>query len=128
MVQPYLSAVDQLGETALIFFNGVFSHSIRKGPMLAAGTQHSVGDLSLKITGDISPRTPSGEEINVAEQVLTHLSKPLDSPLLYARIDLLPSAAGPVLIEAELIEPCLFLDHSDGAADRLASAVAARLG
>jgi glutathione synthase/RimK-type ligase-like ATP-grasp enzyme len=128
MVQPYLSAVDQLGETALIFFNGVFSHSIRKGAMLAAGTQHSVGDLSLGISGDISPRTPSDEEIDVAEQVLKHLSKPLDGPLLYARIDLLPSTAGPVLIEAELIEPCLFLDHSDGAADRLASAVAARLG
>ena len=34
MIQPYLTAVDTFGETALIFFGGVFSHAIRKGPML----------------------------------------------------------------------------------------------
>ena len=34
MVQPYLAAVDTYGETALMFFDGVFSHAIRKGPML----------------------------------------------------------------------------------------------
>jgi hypothetical protein len=35
MVQPYLPAVDSYGETALAFLGGEYSHSIRKGPMLA---------------------------------------------------------------------------------------------
>jgi hypothetical protein len=36
MIQPYLDAVDTVGETAVIYMGGEFSHSIRKGPMLAA--------------------------------------------------------------------------------------------
>ncbi|MGH8106476.1 MAG: ATP-grasp domain-containing protein, partial [Arenimonas sp.] len=34
LIQPYLAEVDTKGETALIFFNGIFSHAIRKGPLL----------------------------------------------------------------------------------------------
>ena len=37
MVQPYLGQVDTYGETALFFFGGVFSHAIRKGPLLTLG-------------------------------------------------------------------------------------------
>ena len=47
--------------------------------------------------------------------------------LLYARVDLVHDDDGaPRLLELELTEPSLFLGHSDGAADRLAAAVAAR--
>jgi glutathione synthase/RimK-type ligase-like ATP-grasp enzyme len=34
LVQPYLPDVESAGETALIYFDGAFSHAIRKGPML----------------------------------------------------------------------------------------------
>src|SRR5690606_18362473 len=34
LVQPYLHAVDEHGETALLFFEGRFSHAIRKAPLL----------------------------------------------------------------------------------------------
>src|SRR5690606_1186308 len=37
LVQPYLAEVDQHGETALMFFDGQFSHAIRKGPLLRRG-------------------------------------------------------------------------------------------
>ncbi len=48
---------------------------------------------------------------------------------LYARVDVLRDAAGaPALLEVELIEPSLFLDHMIGAADHLARAIVARLG
>ncbi len=48
--------------------------------------------------------------------------------LLYARVDLVPGPDGaPLLIELELVEPSLFLAHAPGAADRLATAIAARL-
>src|SRR5206468_1912891 len=35
LVQPYLSGVDEAGETTLLYFAGAFSHAIRKGPMLS---------------------------------------------------------------------------------------------
>ncbi|HEY7377856.1 MAG TPA: hypothetical protein VH542_04140, partial [Steroidobacteraceae bacterium] len=37
LLQPYLARVDDHGETALLYFEGRFSHAIRKGPMLRAG-------------------------------------------------------------------------------------------
>jgi hypothetical protein len=48
---------------------------------------------------------------------------------LYARVDLLPSSDGPVLVELELTEPSLFLQDgagSDDPAATFAAAIAAR--
>src|ERR1044072_7642133 len=44
MVQPYQHGVDERGETALLYFDGRFSHAIRKGPIFAAGPK-MVGGL-----------------------------------------------------------------------------------
>lgn len=81
----------------------------------------------LTATGSLSPydwdiglRDPSPEQRAVAEQVLAAV----DEPLLYARIDLLDGPVGPLLLELELTEPYLFLELADGAADRLAAAIA----
>jgi len=47
---------------------------------------------------------------------------------LYARVDLVDAPDGsPVVLELELIEPSLFLAFDDGAADRAAAAIAARV-
>jgi hypothetical protein len=46
---------------------------------------------------------------------------------VYARIDLLPGTYGPVVVEAEITEPSLFLSFGAGAVDRFAAAVSARL-
>ncbi|MDW8478889.1 MAG: hypothetical protein RML12_02225 [Xanthomonadales bacterium] len=49
-------------------------------------------------------------------------------PLAYARVDLLPAAEGPLLLELELAEPSLFLGFARGAAARFARVLAGRLG
>ncbi|GIH05080.1 ATP-grasp domain-containing protein [Rhizocola hellebori] len=127
MVQPYLSAVDTYGETALLYFADpasgrlIFSHAIRKGPMLEGP---DVGVEGLYKPETISARVPSQEELAVAEAVLMTLP----GGLLYARIDLIPDPDGnPVLLEVELTEPSLFLEHSDGAPARFAAAIAGLL-
>lgn len=119
MVQPYLAAVDEAGETALLFFDGVLSHAARKAPVL-------VPDLDDPEDVEITARAPSQAEVAVAEEALTAL--PFDGPLLYARVDLLPSPDGPVVVEVELAEPSLFLTTAGGAADRLADAIVRRAG
>jgi hypothetical protein len=121
MVQPYLAAVDRAGETALLFFDGRFSHAIRKGPMLDGPDRGADG---LYKPEDISARIPTAEERRVAERVLA--AAPTD--LLYARVDLIPGPDGsPLLVELELTEPSVFLSHDNGAAQRFAEAIAARL-
>jgi glutathione synthase/RimK-type ligase-like ATP-grasp enzyme len=124
LVQPYLAAVDEVGETAVVAIDGTPSHAVRKGALLASG-----GGLvdGLFAAEDISAREPSPAEWAVAEQVLGHLAHHLSGPLLYARVDLLPGPDGPQVLEVELAEPSLFLDHAPGAADRLADAVVRRL-
>lgn len=123
MVQPYLAAVDTTGETALVFLDGRFSHALRKGPLLQRGAGPVQG---LFAEEDMSLREPSPQELAVAERALAAV--PGDEPPLYARVDLLPTDEGPRLLELELAEPSLFLDLVDGAADRVADAVLARLG
>ncbi len=121
MVQPYLDAVDDLGETALLYFDGVFSHAIRKGPLLKPEVDGArVADLYL--AEDISPRAPSAEELATAERALAAV--PGAQAPTYARVDLVPGPDGSsVLLELELTEPSVFLGYADGAADRLAAAL-----
>jgi hypothetical protein len=120
MVQPYLPAVDDYGETALLYFNGEFSHAIRKGPMLD-GPDCGVDGLFKQ--EDIAPRIPSAAERAVGDALIATLEQPL-----YARVDVIPGLDGmPLLVELELTEPSLFLSYSAGAPDRFAAAIAERL-
>ncbi len=129
-IQPYLSAVDADGETALIFFDGGYSHAIRKAQMLFPGgapPPDRAAGSALYVEEEITTREPAADERAAAEEVLDALPWPRDS-LLYARVDLIRDAAGaPRLIELELAEPSLFLSHGLGAADRLASSAIERV-
>ncbi|MEU4622909.1 hypothetical protein AB0G04_23420 [Actinoplanes sp. NPDC023801] len=128
MIQPYLSAVDTAGETAVLCTPDAdgelaFSHGIRKGPMLTAR-----GDVPVDMNDEqITARTPSAAELELAARVLK-LVPGGAKRLLYARVDLIPGPDGsPMLIELELTEPSLFLLHAPGAAERLAEAILARI-
>jgi glutathione synthase/RimK-type ligase-like ATP-grasp enzyme len=120
MVQPYLSAVDTEGETALLFFDGVFSHAARKAPVLVPG-------LDDPDEVAITARTATPAQLAVAEAALAAV--PVQGPLLYARVDLLPGDDGaPVLVELELTEPSLFFLTDPGAVGRFVQAVVRRAG
>jgi hypothetical protein len=123
LLQPYLARVDEHGETALLWFNGEFSHAIRKGPLLRRDEDAT---RALFAPEHISSRAPSAAEMALARQALACL--PGGEPLLYARVDLIQDAAGqPCLLELELSEPSLFFAFGPGSADRYAAAILARL-
>jgi O-ureido-D-serine cyclo-ligase len=122
LLQPYLDRVDSSGETALIFFDGAFSHAIRKGPLLRRGESPT---RALFATEHITPREPDAAEIDVASRTLAAI--PFDKPLLYARVDLIRDDAGaPHVLELELTEPSLFFAHAPGSAQRFARAIVSR--
>ncbi len=126
MIQPYLEAVDTVGESALIYLGGRFSHCVRKAPILAAGAAPSalaIGDHDPR--EQIVPRDATAAELAVAEVVLDAVPGGREQ-LLYARVDLIPDESGePVLLELEVTEPSLFLWAGPGAAERLADAIVA---
>ncbi|MEU8120063.1 hypothetical protein AB0C21_15270 [Spirillospora sp. NPDC049024] len=126
MVQPYLSAVDTVGETALVFCDGEYSHAGRKAQILTAGAgvQGWVRDDPTR--GQVTPSTATGAELEVAARALAAV--PGGEHLLYARVDLIPGPDGtPMLIELELTEPALYLRDAPGSAERFAKAIASRL-
>jgi len=118
LVQPYLGRVDRDGEPALMFFEGRFSHAIRKGPLLPPG---GAATKELFAAETITPRVPGSDELRLAEKVVSVV--PFGTPL-YARVDLIRDDSGaPCLLELEMAEPSLFFVHAAGSAERFTAAV-----
>jgi glutathione synthase/RimK-type ligase-like ATP-grasp enzyme len=115
MVQPYLPAVEQVGERSLIFIDGELTHAVRKHPALAVPRAPEGGEPSV---------TPDADEIDCARRILGLLGE----RLLYARVDLLRGEDGrPLLMELEVLEPSLFFRACPAAAEAMADAVVRRL-
>jgi O-ureido-D-serine cyclo-ligase len=118
LVQPYLNRVHKDGETALMFFEGKFSHAIRKGPLLPPGGSATTGLFAAET---IEPRIPGPDEMRLAERVVAAIPSGI---ALYARVDLIRDDAGaPRLLELELTEPSLFFAHAAGSAERFTGAL-----
>jgi O-ureido-D-serine cyclo-ligase len=127
LLQPYLDSVDTAGETALMYFDGAFSHAIRKGPLLMPDADPT---RALFATEHIQARQPSRDERELADRVVAGLPSFVDTdyPLAYARVDLIRAADGsPCVLELELAEPSVFVDHDAGAAERFAAVLKRRL-
>jgi hypothetical protein len=109
MIQPYLPTVETSQERSLIFIDGVFSHAVRRDPVLTTKRHSS----SLAVAAD--------DERWLAEHALRGLGF---GPLLFARVDVIRDERGDLrLMELELIEPSLFLTAHPPAAEALAEAI-----
>jgi len=121
MLQPYVDAIDETGETDLIFFNGEYSHAIRKSALLLSDGTVNVPSQDVRMARDAEPeeRAVALNALNAAVSCLG-----LDDPLLYARLDLVRSDDGsPVVLEMEVCEPSLSLPFTDVGAKRFAEAL-----
>jgi len=135
LVQPYLTSVDERGETSLVFFGGRLSHVLRKGavlrpdetaPLAQEGLGRDLGvaqvmlDPNLVTAGEASPA-----EYELAKRVHAEIAHRFGTPLLL-RVDLVFDGHGePVVMEIEAIEPLLYLSTQPGGADAFAAAVRA---
>ena len=130
MIQPYLTAVDDVGETALIYVGGLFSHAARKGAILAGfGSAQDEPFMAEEMT----VREPSPAERAVGDAVIAALpdlvtgADGAEFPLLYARVDLLPDDEGnPLVLEVEVTEPSLFMRLAPGSVERFADTLVGR--
>ncbi|WP_029135510.1 ATP-grasp domain-containing protein [Nakamurella lactea] len=119
LVQPLIDLSEQ-GERSLLYLGGVYSHTIRKVP--------AAGDFRVQVNHGGVEQTDAATEHELAVAARALAAVPYPDDLLYARVDLVGDRDAPLLMELELIEPQLFLDRVDGAADRLADAVLRALG
>ena len=117
MIQPFLKSVMDEGEYSLIYFDGGFSHSIVK--------QARAGDYRVQphLGGTEVPCAPPAGSRRLSESALAAAPE----PPAYARVDLIRLDDGELaVIELELIEPSLWLEHAPDQGASFAAAVSAR--
>jgi glutathione synthase/RimK-type ligase-like ATP-grasp enzyme len=108
ILQPLIEEISRTGEFSLMLFDGEFSHAVVKRP--------KTGDFRVQphLGGVTLPSVPPPGGIELAKQALD------GAPAIatYARVDMVPDDEGTLrIMELELIEPALFLDHApDGGA------------
>lgn len=103
IIQPLMEGIATTGEFSLMLFDGEFSHAVVKRPKTGDfRVQPHLGGVTMP-----SPAPPGA--IALARQALA--AAPAEAT--YARVDMVPDDDGSLLImELELIEPALFLDHA----------------
>lgn len=117
LLQEFVPEIASVGEMSLVFCDGSFSHAVIK--------HARAGDFRVQknFGGSVASTLPSRDALAFADRVLATLPE----PCLYARVDLVETSRGPLLMELELIEPELYFLYEPGAAARFAAALASRL-
>jgi glutathione synthase/RimK-type ligase-like ATP-grasp enzyme len=104
IVQPLVEEISRTGEFSLMLFDGEYSHSVVKRPKSGDfRVQEHHGGVTLPC------KAPPGGAIQLAQVALAAAP----ATAAYARVDIVPDDQGVLrIMELELIEPALFLDHA----------------
>lgn len=117
LVQEFIPAIRERGEVSLVYAGGQFSHAVVK--------RGKDGDFRVQkdFGGVVEPVAPSSAVLAFGESVMTHVPE----SCAFARVDVVESERGPLLMELELIEPELYFSIVPGSAERMARALVDRL-
>jgi glutathione synthase/RimK-type ligase-like ATP-grasp enzyme len=117
LLQEFVPEIISHGELSMVYFDGVFSHAVSK--------RAKTGDYRVQqdFGGSVEPMTPSPELLSFTDRVMSTV----DGPTLYARVDVVETGGGPLLMELELIEPELYFLYVPAAAATFADAILRRL-
>jgi glutathione synthase/RimK-type ligase-like ATP-grasp enzyme len=118
LVQPFLRAIADEGEYSIMLFDGRFSHSIVKRP--------KAGDYRVQphLGGTELPCEPPAGAVDLAHAALAAAP----AKATYARVDMVRDHNGKLaIIELELIEPALWLQHAPDGGESFAAALRSAL-
>lgn len=101
----------------MVYAGGAFSHAVMK--------RAKDGDFRVQkdFGGAVEPLMPSAGLLEFGEAVMAQVP----ASCVYARVDLVDTARGPLLMELELIEPELYFTIVPGSAERMARVIVDRL-
>ncbi len=122
MVQEYQDAIGTEGEVDIVFFDGVFSHAVKKRLPLSLG--QGVTERPWERMAWEGHFAPERRQLAVAHATLDVVRDRTGRYPTYGRVDLVNGPSGaPLLMELELIDPYLSLDVHQAAAGRLCEAI-----
>jgi glutathione synthase/RimK-type ligase-like ATP-grasp enzyme len=113
LLQAFVPEIESAGEVSLVFVDGRFSHAARKQP--APGdfrVQHEFGGTVGLFDAPVA-----------LQEFGARVLSAIPVRWAYARVDLVDTTKGPLLMELELIEPDLFFTPGTDGARRLAMAI-----
>lgn len=117
IIQPFLSEILSDGELSLLFFDGEFSHAVCKR---AVGGDYRV---QFQYGGTTEP-------VEVTTNIISEARKSIDAlpdKPVYARVDGLAKNGEFILMELEVFEPLMFLEHHPDAPTKFAAAIEKKL-
>jgi glutathione synthase/RimK-type ligase-like ATP-grasp enzyme len=113
LIQQLVPEIRTNGEISMLFFGGRFSHAVNKRP------QAGEFRVQERLGGRIARTDPSPALVACGQALLDEHAP----GCLYARVDTVVAADRFVLMEIELVEPSLYLEHDPPAADAFALAI-----
>lgn len=113
LIQPFRAKIFSEGELSFHFFNGHYSHTVRKIP--------KNGDYRVQEEhgGTILSEIPTTKDLSEATAIYEQVEKNLKEPTLFHRVDLVRNENNELeIMEVELVEPSLyFRTHKDAPAN-----------
>lgn len=97
ILQPFIPSVDKRGEYQLVFIDNQFSHATVKPKGFKNSTTSERKPLSLE-------ELPLGM-LDFAQRIMQSYQKKYPNGIIRARLDFFASDNGPILCEAEMVEP-----------------------
>ena len=117
LLQEFVPAIEESGEISLVYIDGAFSHAVSK--------YAQPGDFRVQqdFGGSVAPILPAPHLVAFGDRVM----RQVNGATLYARVDVVETPRGTLLMELELIEPELYFTIVESSATTLANAILARL-
>ena len=114
IIQPLIEAISRTGEYSLMLFDNEYSHAVIKHPKSGDfRVQEALGGVTL-------PSVAPQGAVELAQLALAVAP----AKATYARVDIIPDDEGELrIMELELIEPALFLDHAPDRGAAFAGAI-----
>lgn len=107
LAQDYMPEIRD-GERSLVFLGFEYQHAVLKQPSASNQQEFRCNE---SLGGTVAVYEPTGEELDFALGVLKAYES-LNCPIHYSRIDLIKTARGSMLVEAELINPSMYANYS----------------
>lgn len=108
IAQQFIPEIRQ-GERSLVFLGFEYQHAVLKRPPRADEEEFRCNE---SIGGSVEVYKPRDDELSFALAVLQAYNS-LGLPVHFSRVDFVDAAAGPTLIEAHLLNPCVYSNYSN---------------
>jgi len=107
IAQEYLPSIRD-GERSLVYLGNQFQHAVIKKPPLSNPSEFR---CNMTLGGTVEVYEPTESELRFSQRVIDTYAS-MGYEVHFSRVDIVAGSDGPVLIEAELLNPSIYANYS----------------